>query len=79
MNLILIMSKNIIRIQSIYFCKEQKINHYQIIQDLSGINNPYRALLPVILCLFSIPKDGVTFKCNQNNLEAKVKNCEFFI
>ena len=37
------------------------------------------ALLPVILGLISIPKDGVTFKCNQKNLEAKVKNCELRI
>ena len=32
-----------------------------------------RDCLHVFLWLFPIPIDGVTFKCNQNNLEAKAK------
>ena len=37
----------------------------------------YKALFTIFLCLFSIPIDGVTFKCNHNNLETKGKYCEF--
>ena len=35
-----------------------------------------RELLTIILCLVIIQIDGVTVKCNQENMEIKVNNCK---
>ena len=51
-NLFLPSSKNMICAKSIYFYKKQKISHYQIIQDYSGINNPHCMIFSSLNTIF---------------------------
>ena len=52
---------------------QDTLKHPSILRVNTVVYN--KGLSTIVMCLFSIPKDGVTFKCNHNVIETKVRNC----